>query len=147
MTNAEDKIEFASPAWIAGIRKAFEDAVQAAGDGAAGASFSISETYTDPPRHLSQDGTPIGWHCRIEGKTVQFEDRPAEDCAVRVVADYASLLPIVRLQYGTDPANAMKAQEISAGLVRDGKLRVEGAMGQGPAFLSGVHDKMAKVTA
>src|SRR3954462_1285089 len=136
-----ERLEFGGPEWTQRIKEVFEDAVASGGD----ATFSISERYLDPPAHLVPAAGDLGWTCRIAGNAVEFTTEPADDVDVAIIADYQSILPAARLPH-SDPVSAAESQALTGALVADGRLRVV-AKARPPAFLSGVHDRMAAVTA
>jgi hypothetical protein len=132
------RFEFGSPEWTARIRQAFEEAIT----GAAEISFSISERYTDPPPRLAPADGALGWTCSIDGGTIAFSSVPSDDADVVVVADYESILPLVRLTQSDINASP----ELAARLVAEGRLLVK-TRRRAPTLFNGIHDVMAAVTA
>jgi hypothetical protein len=142
-----DKYEFGSPQWTDALRGAFERAWSAADPEETTGSFSLSECYIDPPAHLGQPGERLGWHCRFSGDKVTFLLGPSEDVDVYIETDYQAVLPLARLVYGDDPERQRERESLLGALVGEGKLRVKGDLTNRPAFLDGVHDYMATITA
>ena len=138
--------EFGSPDWTDQLRGAFERAWSSAQPDDK-AQFSVSECYVDPPAHLAPAEGPLGWHCRFDGDKVIFLLGPSKDVDLYIETDYQEVLPLARLVYGTDPAALAHRDSLMGTLVGGGKLRVTGDLTKRPAFLEGVHDYMAGITA
>jgi hypothetical protein len=137
---------FGSPDWIATAHRVFNAAVAAAGPAAEGVDFTICEVYTGAPADLAPEGV-IAWHCRVRDcrATVSFGDQPAAD--LHVTFDYETVLPIARTIVAGD-AEADRAMQRQLGAaIRAGKATVRGDFALFPAFLSGVHDEIAALTA
>jgi hypothetical protein len=141
-----DKLEFASPQWLAALQKAYEDATASAGPAASGVAFTMCEVYTGVPSHLSSSGT-LAWKSTVKDGVVVFkhEDDPAAD--LHVTVDYASVLPLGRLVVEGDPKAEAEMNRIAGEAIRAGKFTVKGDAAKRPAFLAGVHDRMARITA
>jgi hypothetical protein len=141
------KLEFGSAAWIDALRVTIADALAAAGPEADEVSFSICEIYRDPPAHIVPETGVLGWHCRIVDRSLSFVLSPADDVDVVVDADYDALLPLARMIYGDDPEVHAERDRVFGRLLKDGRMRVRGDLDMRPAFLDGVHDTMARITA
>ena len=66
---------------------------------------------------------------------------------MKVVGEYAAILPISRIHYRNDPEGAKQAAALVRTAIQAGKLRVEGSQAKGPKFLAGFHDALAEITA
>jgi len=108
-----DKVEFASPAWMALAEEVIRKELDGVDVG--GQTFAVSEEFTDPPAHLLADGQKsIAWHFRVSDAGVEVGDGPLTDADMVTTVDYQAVLPVARLVYGTDKesiAEAMKVRE------------------------------------
>jgi hypothetical protein len=138
--------EFASPGWKAFMHGMITVNVARLGDDAKGLRWSICEVFTDPPAHLSADGAPIAWFCKVVDDEVTFGDGDVDDVEVKVIADYAAVLPLGRYDTAGDPERAAELARMSAGLVARGELtRIGDRAGRDPRMPS-LHDLIARVT-
>jgi hypothetical protein len=108
-----DKVEFASPAWLAAIDEILRKELDGVDLG--GQSFTISEEFTDPPAHLLHGGqTTVGWHLRVSDDGVEVHEGALADADLRTTVDYQAVLPVARLVYGTTEeaiAEALRIRE------------------------------------
>lgn len=148
----QDRMEFASDAWVAHAREFLQKRVDEAGDALDKAKFSICEAFTDAPAHLGRPGNVAAWHAIIEGRnlTVGAGEIPEADMMIR--GDYHAVAEIGRLVYGTDREAAQRAiREIThrnGGPVAqtvNNPRDPEGAKAAGIIF-AGMHDEMARRT-
>ncbi len=141
-----EKFDFGSSGWLDVLRGAYEEAVANGGDEARSTSFTMCEVYTDVPADLEPTGR-IAWHCRLHEGVVAFKpfDEPAAD--VHLTLDYASVLPMGRLVVDGNAEKEAEMQRMAATAVRAGKFIVKGDLRKRPAFLAGVHDAVARMTA
>ena len=141
-----EKVEFGSREWVAAMRRVFEESV--ADRDLTGIEFSMGEEFTDPPAHLRREGSDtIGWHVRVRDGKVEVIDGPAADLDMRIVADYAMVLPMARVVMADQPDDEAR-QKITAENMS--KLRIEGDPTKlPPGFMEslGIHDKLAVITA
>ena len=140
--------EFASPGWMAFMHGIIAGRIADLGDAARDLNFSICEVFTDPPASLSPTGEPLAWHCVIRNGEVMFGASDREDVEVRVVADYASILPLARYDHARgDPAGAADIAAQGQALRASGKLVVNGARAERDPRVGNLHDPIARVTA
>jgi hypothetical protein len=108
-----DKVEFASPAWIAAAEEVLHKFLD--GIDLGGRSFAISEEFTDPPAHLLRDGvTTVAWHFRVSDAGIEVGEGALDDADLCTRVDYQAVLPVARLVYGTSEeeiAEAMKLRD------------------------------------
>ena len=136
---AQDKVEFASSAWIDSARAALQDIVSE--HGVPGKRFSLCEVFTDAPPGISASGT-AAWHFYVDGTTVVVDAGEVDDADVKIRTDYQGVLPRARLYY-TDEVLAERAtQPPDAGFDS-----VVGDMGLVPDYLVELHNRLAVITA
>lgn len=139
---ASAKHEFMSPPWIAMARREITNAL--AGRDLGGASFTLSEEFTDPPPHLAPGSGPIGFSIRIVAGDVEVVGRPEPEADLRIISDYADALPLAR-----DPDAAATDPHESERRIADGRLRIEGDPALAPPELMqlDIHRLLAGQTA
>lgn len=134
--------EFMSPPWIAMARDRITAALS---DQRLDVTpFTLSEEFTDPPRHLRRGGDTIGFSVRVGEGRVDVGDRPDPDADCRVISDYGDALAIAR-----DPdAGAADPAEADRRLA-EGRLRIEGHPDRMPAVLQqlDIHRLLSEHTA
>ena len=136
---SEAKVEFVSAAWIDAARQVLTGL--AAEHGEAGQVVSVSEAFTNAPRHLA-GGDVAAWHFAIDGKTAQVEPGENPDADIVIRGDYEAALPGARLVY-TPKILAEMAEnppDTSAG-------DIKGDMSLLPAYISELHNRLAVITA
>ena len=139
----DTKVEFGSTGWKSAFQAILEELVAESGDGET--VYSMSEEYTDAPAQISDDG--IGGFCfRIDKGEVTFEHEPATDVDFKIVADYASIIPIARFNVAETAGGEQTMQTLVADLIRSGKLTTTGDRDKSPAYLSPIHDRLAAIT-
>ena len=142
----EARYEFASPAWLAAIGALVAERL--ADVDLSGVTFSFSEEFTDPPAHLRRPGhDTVGWHYRITDGVLEIGGEPV-DADLKVVADYATILPLSRTVLEGDDGAARAAAAVVAEAEAAGRYRREGRPPRWPqlAGLAGVHDDIARLT-
>jgi hypothetical protein len=106
--------------------------------------FTLSEEFTDPPRHLRRGAGAIGFYVRVGHGTVEVGDRPAPDADCRVISDYSDALAIARdpEAAAADPAEANRR-------IAEGRVQIEGDPARMPAVLQqlDIHRLLAAHTA
>lgn len=112
--------EFMSPAWIAMAEREITNAL-AESDLDDVEPFTLSEEFTNPPRHLRRDGDTIGFFVRVAHGSVEVGNRPDPNAECRVISDYVDALEIARdpESGSADPAEAERR-------ITEGRLRIEG---------------------
>ena len=143
-----EKVEFASPAWLAAAEEVLQKAL--ADVDLEGRTYAISEEFTDPPAHLLREGEKtVGWHFRVSDAGVQVGEGALEDADLRTRVDYQAVLPLARTVYGTSE------EEIAAVMKMREEVRLTGErVGDETAFpphllqrLFEVHNELALRTA
>ena len=147
-----DRVEFISPAWIALAREVLTDLFANAKQDLSGVTFHMCEVFTDVPEHLAQtDDGRAGWHFRVNGKSVEVGSGEIDDADMKIIADYATILPAAKMMYGKDTASAMQAnQKTQAAALKNGKVRSEGDFSKLPPALMSIlmplHNRLAERT-
>jgi hypothetical protein len=135
-----DKIEFASPEWIAALRALLDKYTAKEPD----LELSICEVFTGVPKHLDKhgDGT-IAWHCHLkDGKVAAFEETAIPEADVRSESDYAFILDIARRVYS--PEVMPEVQAYMANGAETGKTKSTGKNPtKVPASFTGMHNDLA----
>ena len=147
-----EKLEFGSEGWISAaheIAQELVDAGLASGELSADESFSIIETFTHAPAHLSETGA-ITWGLRLEGGKVSLLREMPEKVNVKLRAEYDVVLPLARMQYIANVFPPPEAQAISRRALALRKMVVVGKDQMdppAPAALSALHNRLAALTA
>lgn len=140
---ARSNHEFMSPPWVAMAGREITNAL-AESDLDDVEPFTLSEEFTDPPRHLRRDGDTIGFFVRVAQAHVEGGDRPDPNADCRVISDYADALAVARdpESGSADPAEAERR-------IAEGRLRIEGDPALMPAVLQqlDLHRLLADQTA
>ncbi len=146
--------EFGSPAWLATLGGLIlgaigKTALARAKDRMGPLNFSMCEVFTAPPEHLGGQGARLAWHCVVKDGALRFETTEADDVAVKIVADYQTILPIARLDTDASPDGADKMAALFQAGIAAGKATAKGAQIEdgGPPPLDGVHNTIARLTA
>ena len=142
-----EKHEFGSPGWFDALRRAIERIAREGGPDVDQVRWSVCEVFVDVPPHLAQ--TPVGkaaWHCRIRGREVAFGLGEIEDADLKVVADYATALPLSRTLLA-DPEAQARVNQTLMEAVMAGKMQIKGSLDARPPAFAGLHDAMVAVTA
>ena len=90
-----EKVEFASLEWIAVARQTILQLSEGFDFGELSTSFC--EEFTDPPAHLSMDGSSLGWHIVVHGGSVVVEAGVLESADVMITVPYQKALWFARL--------------------------------------------------
>ena len=134
-----DKIEFASPQWIAALRELLDKYTAKEPD----LELSICEVFTGVPKHLDKhgDGT-IAWHCRIKEGKVHFEETAIAEADVRSESDYTFIVPIARRVYA--PEVMAEVEAYMAKGAADGRTKSTSKnRDKVPASFTGMHNDLA----
>lgn len=95
------RMEFASPEWLAFFARLLvaRAAILDTPDGV------TCEVYRNVPAHLSETGR-LAWTRRVEGRVahVEFVECPDDEADMKIIGDYAALLPLARYLIGDDTA-------------------------------------------
>ena len=81
----QEKIEFASPAWIELAESILTDLVST--QGKPEDEFAVCEVFHNVPEHVHSEDT-VAWHFHINGQSVVVGVGEAEDVDMRIVAEY-----------------------------------------------------------
>ena len=120
-----DKVEFASPDWIAAITEILERNL--AGADLSGRTITIAEEFTDSPAHLAPEGTTtIAWYFRVSDDGVEVHTGVPDSADLRTTVDYDAVLPIARMIYGTTPEALAEVQRRRDDMVQRGLMKREG---------------------
>lgn len=136
---SDEKLVFASEAWVDEARRILEELVAAHGE--PGAAFSVCEVFSDAPAEADASGT-AAWHFYIDGETVRVGRGEVDDTDVIIRADYTATLPTARLVY-TPEILAQRAKEREQGP----NPNVQGDMAKAPPWLVELHNQLAVITA
>jgi len=143
-----EKLEFASAEWQAELVRTLEAAVAEAAATGPVEPFSLCELYTDVPAHLHPDSDgSLAWHVRIAGAKVEFSPGKLPDADLLIMIDYATAVPDARTVYGTDADGQARAAASRREARKAGKLSFTTSGKPAPAYLAGLHDHLAALTA
>lgn len=123
----QEKVEFASPAWIELAESILTDLVSTQGNPED--EFAVCEVFHNVPNHVHSEDT-VAWHFHINGQSVVVGVGEAEDVDMRVVAEYTEALAAARLVYPPDKLSAREPDAI-----------------QLPEYLLELHNRLAARTA
>jgi len=136
------KVEFASSEWISYARQAIVESCE--GFDLDGIESSFCEEFTDPPAHLSPDGSSLGWHVVVSNGTVLVGAGVLDDADVTITVPYEKVLPYARLTNAE--ADGPDREEFRRNYVRvTGDM--EGYRTIGLPWTGTLHDILALVTA
>lgn len=141
------KYAFASPSWMAFMHGMMVDRAARLFAEAPDIAWSICEVFTDPPRELSPDGRPLAWHAIVEGGEVRFEATETDEAEVKVVIDYAAVVPLGRYDTRGDPARQAELAAMGQALRDKGLMTVIGDRSKRDPRIGNFHDAIARVTA
>ncbi len=142
------KYEFASPGWMAFMHGMIAERLRRLESEAPGLSWSICEVFTDPPRRLSPDGSPLAWTCIVErGVLVAFETEERDDVEFKVFVDYETVVPLGRFDTRGEPERAAQLAALAAVARESGRMKVIGDRSKRDPRIGDFHDAIAKVTA
>ncbi|MBX3705650.1 MAG: hypothetical protein KF911_03370 [Pseudomonadales bacterium] len=137
-----EKIEFASPEWLAALERLVREYTAKAG---AGVELSLCEVFTGVPAHLDKNGNGIiAWYCRIKGGEVEFEEGEIPEADIKTVTDYQFILPFARLKI--DPGNMADYEVKLAEGAKAGKIDRRGDRSKVPPAFYGMHNDLAEIT-
>lgn len=139
--------EFGSTGWFDALHQAIERLATAAGPEMSAVTWSVCEVFTDVPAHLAQarDGK-AAWHCRIRGREIAFGLGEIDDADLKIIADYATALPLSRTLLA-DPEAQASVNEALGQAMMSGKMQIHGSLDARPAVFASLHDEMVEVTA
>ncbi len=139
MSDASEKVAFASPAWVDIARVVLEDLV--AKHGEIGKSFSACEVFTDAPQGVAgADSKTAAWHFRIVDKTVTVGEGEITGADFNVSADYQSAVPAARIVYTPEMVARMQQNPPQV------EAESTGERPNLPPYLLELHNRMAVVT-
>lgn len=107
----------------------------------------MSERYLNAPAHLVTEDGKLGWCARVRDGRLTFEFSPSQDVDVEIVAEYHSILPLARLEYGSDVNRLAERDRMIGALLASGELIVRGNPSALPTLVADIHDVMAVMTA
>ncbi len=137
-----EKVEFASPEWLAALKGMLPRYIKLAGPGV---SLSICEVFTAVPAHLDKNGDGIiAWHCRINDGSLEFADGEIFDADLKTVADYQFIVPFARMQIEASSTGEYQTMQTEG--ERAGKVRHEGDRSKVPPAFYGMHNEIAELT-
>lgn len=137
------KVEFASPEWLAALQAAIVRYMAKAG---ADVKLSICEVFTGVPKHLDKNGNGvISWHCRIADGRLHFADGEIADADIKSVCDYNFILALARMKI--EPATMKDYEKLTAEGEETGKLKRHGDRAKVPPAFYGMHNDLAEITA
>lgn len=144
---ADALVEFGSSGWLDALERAFRRRIDAATPEQLATPYSMSEAYTDPPAHLSPEGSPLGFHFRMGPEGFAFQRVPASDVDVRIVGTYALIQELARFVVAGDAERRAAQDARVAAAIKAGTMSVEGTRSRAASIFDGVHDEVARVTA
>ncbi|MCH8141352.1 MAG: hypothetical protein IH908_07130 [Proteobacteria bacterium] len=138
----ENKVAFASPAWIEIARGVLEDLVSE--HGKEGQAFSICESFAEAPSEIADDDGFAAWHFYIDGKSVRVGQGRVDDTDAQIQATWELVLPVARLVY--TPELLADWAKNPPERPKDPNASQTGDMTKMPPYLLELHNHMAKVT-
>lgn len=138
----ENKVAFASPAWIEIARGVLEDLVSE--HGKEGQAFSICESFAEAPSEIADDDGFAAWHFYIDGKSVRVGQGRVDDTDAQIQATWELVLPVARLVY--TPELLADWAKNPPERPKDSNASQTGDMTKMPPYLLELHNHMAKVT-
>jgi hypothetical protein len=138
-----EKIEFASPGWMAALRERLDYYTAKEGPDF---ELSICEVFTGVPAHLDKHGTGvIAWHCVIKDGKVHFAENAIPEADVRTEVDYQFVLPVARKVY--TPEGMAEVEAYMAQGAETGKMKSTSRdRSKVPASFIGMHNDLAERT-
>jgi hypothetical protein len=151
---AEDKVRFASDAWLAQMQRILGELAQEAGPALDGVKASICEIATNAPADLADpargDGS-LAWHIVIENGNARAARGEKADADLKVRFDYQAILTLARWVYKDDPEDQAAVAKAREAIEKGGQFRSTGAMPALPpkvgAMFSELHNGLARITA
>jgi hypothetical protein len=146
MSQVDEKLQFASPAWVESLKAILTALVAEHRGELEDVDFSICEVFTNVP----PDGATSVWAAQIAQGTVRFFEEPIPaDYEVR--GDYEAVLPGAKLIYeGATEAELAAAGERRRQMVEAGRLTSKGDIRAMPKpvrrLLQTMHDRLARQT-
>lgn len=138
----ENKVAFASPAWIEIARGVLEDLVSE--HGKEGQAFSICESFAEAPAEIADEDGFAAWHFYIDGKSVRVGQGRVDDTDAQIQATWELVLPVARLVY--TPELLADWAKNPPERPKDSNASQTGDMTKMPPYLLELHNHMAKVT-
>lgn len=135
-----EKIEFASPEWIAALKDLLVVYTKKAGPGT---ELSICEIFTGVPKHLDKHGNGIiAWHCKIGDGQVRFEETAIPEADVHTEVDYQFVLPLAKKVYTAESTSEIEAYTAKG--AAEGKMKSTGKdRSKVPPVFIGMHNDLA----
>ncbi|HVP84879.1 MAG TPA: hypothetical protein VMS78_09170 [Rhizomicrobium sp.] len=135
-----EKLEFASPEWIAALKDLLNVYTQKAGPGL---ELTICEIFTGVPKHLDKHGNGIiAWHCKIKDGKVHFEETAIPEADVRTEVDYQFVLPLARKVYSPDDMKEVEAYQ-AKGAAEGKMISTSKNRSKVPPVFIGMHNDLA----
>lgn len=133
------KYEFASEQWVGQVRRILLQLSE--GQDLSSVETTFCEKFTDPPRNLSRDGSPIGWYLKVSGGKLEVNSGII-DADFTVVADYQFVLPLARATHADLAKKPPNAEEAANKMTREGDPSKVGSL----TFMGSLHDLLVEVT-
>jgi hypothetical protein len=143
-----ERVEFASPDWLAAARAFIEPRVAAHAAQLRGLRFGVCEVYTDPPPHLGFGGD-AAFHFRIDDGELVIGVGEIDDVDMKVRADYTKAGPAVTAVWEQDPARRARVLRELGHREGGDVFEIKGGLDPSSpamAVLGGLHDHMARRT-
>jgi len=141
------KVEFLSDGWIEAFRAVIAECFAAAGDESSPRNATLlSESYTGVPSHIAASGSR-GFSIRMREGVPSLHAEVDPSAMVRIAGEYQSMLPVSRFDSRGEPAKAQEMNAMFGGLIASGKAQATGAFDSLPAWIGGLHDRIAARTA
>ena len=134
-----DKYEFASEQWVGEARRIMLELAE--GHDLTGIEASLCEKFINPPKSLSPDGAPIGWHYIVSDGKIEVNPGIIEPTLL-ITAHYPFVLKLARLTYAEMAANPPDPKEVEDNIKHEG----DGTDLQGMTFMATLHDRLVEVT-
>jgi hypothetical protein len=151
---ADEKVRFASDAWLAALRQGLSKFAEESGAALDGVSVRILEIVTDVPADLADAARPDrsrAWHIVIDGGRAYADWGEIADADFGSICDYGAILTLARWVYTDNEADKAAVEAHRQDLVGRGLFRPLGAPPDlAPAIAGGLrelHNGLACITA
>ncbi|MDB5481063.1 MAG: hypothetical protein JWO83_2116 [Caulobacteraceae bacterium] len=151
---ADEKVRFASDAWLAALRRGLSKLAEESGAALEGVSVRILEIVTNAPADMADPARPDGsraWHIVIDGGRAYADWGEIADADFGSISDYDAILTLARWVYTDDEADQAAVEAHRQDLVIRGMFRPLGEPPDLAPTIAGrlreLHNGLARITA
>ena len=142
MTDNQEKVPFASPAWVEIARGVLEDLIEQNGED--GVNYSVCEAFAEAPDEISDDDSFAAWYFYVEGKNVRVGVGRKADTDIQIQATWKLSLEGARTVY--TPELRAEWEKNPPQRPPDPNQKLVGEMTALPSYLGELHNRLAVVT-